>query len=416
MKYFFLVALAYLPPALGYAAEINAVPDKTKPISFSYISKGNLMIVECKLEGIVPLNMIFDTGAEYSLFFKKPVIDLFKINYGQKVNVVGADRKKILTAYQVHDLNLLLGNYKLNTDFLILKEDYFDIESYVGFRVDGILGANFFKNYLVEVDNRRRIITLHPEDSETVIIPEGFKEIPVVKVKNRLFLPAEITLSNNSAGNVLLLLDSGAATSLLVFIENDTTLIKLTENIVPAKIGLGLGGYLNGYYTQINSLHLGPFELSEMVIQYQEKDSLYLESNFSRKNGLAGNKILDRFNYFMDFKGEKIYLKPNKRFTKEIQYDKSGLTLFASGLYLNKFYIAHVQKNSPAFKAGLQPGDQIISVKGIPGFMLTMDKIYKSFSESEGKRKKLKILRAGKKLKYEIRLASPFFPPDSLKN
>lgn len=273
-----------------------------------------------------------------------------------------------------------------------------------------------FKTYLVKVNNQKRIITLHDSNYANDIIKREYKEISVANIKNRLFLPCQIPLTDGLKGDLLLLLDSGAAISLLLFIENDTTLLQLTQNTVSTKIGLGLGGYLNGYSMPINALNMGPIELNNIILQYLERDSLYRGSSFSRKNGLIGNQIMDRFNYFLDFEREKVYLKPNSKFDKAFRNDKSGIIILAAGLYLTEFYIAYIQKDSPALEAGLQPGDQILSVNGWPHSMLSIDRIYKSFSGKEGKKKRLKIKRGAKKLKFKIILTNPFIFSETVRN
>ena len=379
-----------------------------KPIVIPFFMKGDLMIVELKLEGFIPLNLIFDTGAEFSLLFKKPVIDLLNIKYDREVKVIGADRSQILSAYPIKDINFKLGQTEMAMDFLLLKEDYFDVESYVGFKVDGILGSNFFKNFLVEIDNRRRFIKLHPKESAVRAIPKDFSALDVIFYKDRLFIPCRIEMTNSKTSEIYLLMDSGAATSALFFLNSDSSLMNISERIIPTKIGMGLGGYLNGYSAKIKYLEISEFSFHDLIIHYQKSDSLYMQSNFSRKNGMIGNQILKRFDYYLDYENERIYLKANKKFAQKLRTDKSGIILLASGPYLSQFYIAYIQENSTGAASGLKVGDEIISINRRPKFTLSLDKIYKLFSAKEGKEYTIVVKREGKKMRHNIVLKSIF--------
>src|SRR5690606_30998955 len=128
--------------------------------------------------------------------------------------------------------------------------------------VDGILGSNFFKNYLVEIDNKKRIIKLHPQENAGRAIPDDFSVIKVNLQKDRIFIPCRIETASGITSDINLLMDSGAATSLLLFLNSDSSLVDLTSHVSPAKIGMGLGGYLNGYSARINQFSINQYPFS----------------------------------------------------------------------------------------------------------------------------------------------------------
>ena len=57
----------------------------------------------------------------------------------------------------------------------------------------------------------------------------------------------------------------------------------------------------------------------------------------------------------MDYARGDVYLKKNKLFGSNIERDKSGISLIASGPSLNDFIITNVFPGSPADQAGLKP-------------------------------------------------------------
>ena len=65
-----------------------------------------------------------------------------------------------------------------------------------------------------------------------------------------------------------ILLDSGAALSLLLDIEKEDE-IKIPENAVPGNIGRGLGGDLIGYWGMVDHLKINEFELQSIPSNFQ---------------------------------------------------------------------------------------------------------------------------------------------------
>lgn len=55
-------------------------------------------------------------------------------------------------------------------------------------------------------------------------------------------------------------------------------------------------------------------------------------------------------------------MKSKKNYNKDFEYDKSGMTVFAYGNTLNKYYIRYVIEKSPASEADIRPGDIILKI------------------------------------------------------
>ncbi|MEO6190811.1 MAG: hypothetical protein ABIO44_11075, partial [Saprospiraceae bacterium] len=58
-------------------------------IPFKYVQ--SFIILDIKLENIIPLKLIFDTGAEYNLLFNRTYTDLIKDAYLREVKIMGSD-------------------------------------------------------------------------------------------------------------------------------------------------------------------------------------------------------------------------------------------------------------------------------------------------------------------------------------
>lgn len=117
------------------------------------------------------------------------------------------------------------------------------------------------------------------------------------------------------------------------------------------------------------------------------------------RNGSLGGEILSRFTVIYNFPGEKIYLKKNSAFKKKFYFSLSGLTIRAKGSRLKNFEITGLRENSEAQKAGIQVGDQIISINGILASDLNLNIVNAFLNSKPGRRVVLQIERGTEKFK-----------------
>ncbi|NJM24368.1 MAG: PDZ domain-containing protein [Bacteroidia bacterium] len=80
----------------------------------------------------------------------------------------------------------------------------------------------------------------------------------------------------------------------------------------------------------------------------------------------------------------------------------SGLTIKAKGTNLNYFEITAVRGKSASDRAGLNNGDQIVSVNGLPSIALDLNIVNALLNTKPGKKVILEILRNGVRLKKQI--------------
>ena len=100
----------------------------------------------------------------------------------------------------------------------------------------------------------------------------------------------------------------------------------------------------------------------------------------------------------------RFQLKPEKKYNRRFNYDRSGLVIFSHGRDLKQFIVNDVIDGSPAFEAGIRPNDVITKLCFSSSANLNLDKINNILSGKEGKKIKIKVLREGKTLKFEFRL------------
>ncbi len=402
MKYFYIAIFTII----SFSNVIRSQPmlngKKSIDIPFEYVN--NFIIVNVLFNKKLPLKFIFDTGAEYTILTKRQYSDISGFQYEREFKIVGADLTTEITAYLARGVTIKITKLFVPVvDILVFQEDFFQFEELMGVEVHGIIGANIFGNYVLGINYKKRVITLH-DPSQFNPPKEKYSVSPITIIRNKPYLMVNAKLNNISDSIALkLLLDTGASLSLLLYTDTHKG-ITVPPNVIKGNIGMGLGGFLEGFLGRIKELGVANLALNNIITNFQEIEGLLDTTFLNGRNGVIGNEILNRFEIIIDYQNRKLFLKPNKKFKKAFEYDKSGLTLIASGKDLNIIVVNDVVSESPADQAGIKIGDIIHQVNWFPPGYFSMKDLIRIFHKKEGKRIKLKVKRDGKKMKFQFNL------------
>ncbi len=373
---------------------------KQVDIPFEYIS--NFIVLTVRFNGPVALKFIFDTGAEHTILCKREISDLLQVQYEREFRVTGSDLRTTLIAYLARSVELELPNQVRapKEDLLVLDEDYFRFEEYTGVNIHGILSGNVFARYIFKINYAKRVITLYERNGYEVR-DNGYKSFPLELYRNKIYLNTQLELLPDSIAPVKLLIDTGAGLPLLLFTDTHP-LLHPPPNAIASNIGMGLGGYLQGFVGRIQRLELGTLSQRGVVTYFQTLDSIINPESFNHRNGLIGNVALSRFHIIFDYYGERIWLKPGKYYREPFEFDRSGLALIASGRDLNKFIVNNVLAGSPSDKAGLLRGDEVLRIGLSPTGFQTLNNIQRILQGKPGKKLVLTIRRNGERMKKTL--------------
>ena len=384
----------------GYAPP--EIEDKSKvEIPFEY--KNGLIIVEVVFNRIFPLRFIFDTGAEHTILTRREITDLLSVNYRRKFTLYGADLSTELVAYLAQGIQLQIGNLWLpNRNILVLEEDYFNFDEFSGVDIQGVLGADVFRRYVVEIDYNRHKITFYKR--EDFRGPgKRFEAFPVEFHRSRPYITVPVKSASDSLVQTKLLLDSGSSLPLILYPETSPVL-KIPEQVVPGQLGLGLGGFLEGVVGRVQEVRVAGTILPDVVTSFQNLGDVIDSTTLNNRNGIIGNQSLEHFHIIIDYVKQKLYLSPVSRKTPEFKFDRSGLFVIASGKYLNEFKIASVVEGSPADKAGLQVDDLLVRINWVPTSLMTLGNIQWKFKKRVRKQFTVVYERNGKRYRTQMTL------------
>lgn len=397
LPFLLLFVFAWTFPGAAQASFSLSAGKGQAEIPFEYTN--DFIILTLNFNGSVPLRFIYDTGAEHTILSKRQVTDMLKIPYEREFRIMGSDLQSELIAYLVRNIRLDIPNKVSATrqDVLVLQEDYFRFEEYAGIAVQGILSGHIFSKFIVKINYQTHILTLYDRDLFKLREP-GFVEIPVELFRNKIYLHTTLQVQPDSTAPVKLLLDTGAGLPLLLF-ANTHPLLHPPASAISSNIGMGLGGYLEGFTGRVSSFDIGPFLQTNVLTYFQNLDSTQRIEYLNKRNGLIGNVVLERFHLIIDYQNGKIWLKPAKNYNQPFVYDRSGLNVIASGIHFNTLTVQNVLPNSPAAEADIQRGDIILRVNLLSANLLSLTDLQKTFQKKPGKKIKITVIREGKKIK-----------------
>lgn len=401
-----ITSLVQMTPRDLYAQPVNTpsileMPAKAVRVPFTY--QNGFLIIDVLFDGVLPLRFIIDTGAEYTILTQKAISDLLGLTYEREYAMIGSDMVTVIQALLVRDIDLEIKKMKLmHRDILVTKEDYFQLNYFTGSPIHGILGADLLSRFVLDFDYDRKIVSFI--DPSNYKPDAGYAEIPMILHRNKpfLYLPTQIH-EQTKARLFKYLLDTGAALPLLLLTDSDPA-IQLPEHVIQGILGMGLGGFLTGAKGRIQQVQLGPFPINNLVGSFQDVKLYPDTTHLQGRQGILGNLVLERFDVILDYPRSKAYVRPNDDYADPFPVDRSGLFLISSGFDLSTIMVQEVLPGSPAFEAGIRPGDILRSYNGWPVSFFGLQGLSKRFRNEQGKKVRLKIKRGRDRLRRHFTL------------
>lgn len=370
---------------IGYQID-NQLRKTVVPFELS----NNLIIVPVMLNDSLPMKFILDTGVRTTLLMDDQP-DFLEISHTRTVQVAGMGNSDAIEAYIASNISLTLpGISGKGQSLVILKSPYLNLASHLGMEVHGIIGYDFFNHFVVEINYPARKLTIY--DPNYFKPSARFHSVPLRLVNDRPYIDALLEQATHSALKGSFLLDTGASYGLLLEIDDDTA-VTLPEKHVPAIVGWGLGGEIEGNIGRLKKFSIGKFRMKNVLASYITKNVREPVSDDQKRIGSVGGEILSRFHLILDYKEGKLYLKKNSQYSRPFEYNLSGLDIIATGADYTTFKVVHVLDNSPAAIAGVQSGDILISVDGKGIGDLSLEDLTAMFRKSSVSRIRLIVWR-----------------------
>jgi hypothetical protein len=275
----------------------------------------NIILLRVSVNGSRPLKFIFDTGASHSVIVSQRTQELGLKTEGEATGTAtgGPVQGSFITGVSLSVLGAEVSNQLLAS---------FPFPAVPGFEFDGVIGYDFIKQFVVEIDYPNKLMNLY--DPRTYAYRGKEKAIPLLFDGGRIpFVLTKIVVDGRAPFEAKLEVDTGADGTFLL----DTPLVKRHQLVaaMPKAVqdrGRGAGGEERRLLGQVKAVHLGRFILKDppLALSQHTEDAREGED----QDGLVGGEIFRRFKVILDYRHRRMILEPNKSFNDPYQLEVGG--------------------------------------------------------------------------------------------
>lgn len=350
-------------------------------------------ILKVRVNNSPPLNFTIDTGSDvFAIITNRQAKSLGltpRNNY--KVGVAGNIGEIEAATIPGADLTMP-GVEALNQRIeVIVSDESVDNES----KIDGVLGLEFLKKFIVEIDYEAQTLSLYAPEKYQY---KGAGEVIPIKIKDGApMVRLKMTTAGGKSIEDYFEVDNGMGATLVFKTPAVKKYGLLAEmQTIQAPLDIEAGGEYRRRIGRLKSLQLGRFVI--------ENPTVSLSENVEGEGGTLGEEILRRFKVIFDFSHHRMIIEANSHFKEPYEEDMSGISLTPEENGGTKlFRIRQVVANTPASEAGLQADDLITAIDGRPAADFTEGHIERMFTQ-DGREFALTIKRGEKVLQARLKL------------
>ena len=399
-----------LTPTLGLAQQsqhlgFHLTNQRARRVAIPFELHSNLVVIPVKVNDGEDLRFILDTGVRTAILTDGGFVDGIPTVDDRIISLMGAGEQGEISAYVSSGVSFAIpeGVAAAGHSILVLKDDYLQLDSFLGTRIHGILGYELFSRFVVEIDYMRQQVVLHRPD--TFRPSRSFQEIPISIEDTKPYIDGvTLNTTDSTTVTVRLMIDTGASHALMLNRSSDER-ITVPKRNVSGYLGRGLSGEIYGQMARVAHLGLDKFNLKGVTTSFPDSNAFARTlSERTPHQGNLGGSVLKRFRVIFDYANGKLYLKKNRLFRTDFEYNMSGMELAATGPLLTDLIVSKVIKDSPAARAGVREGDVIVSVNGKYPPELSLAMYNTIVSLKPNKVIRLKFFRYGRVMKRKFRL------------
>jgi len=226
----------------------------------------------------------------------------------------------------------------------------------MGFEIAGILGFDFLSRLVTKVDFAAERISFYHPDSFSYSGPGVVIDAPLT-AKRGFNLP--LTIDGEYDGMWFLDLGANGMSFHYPYAEER----ELLGRPGVTKRAHGAGGAFDVVASRFRKIELAGFAWENPIIDVpvQRGPGAFGGGELA---GNIGNTLMRRFVLYLDYKREQVIIEKGADYSRVFPEAKSGLQfMYDDNGRLEATFVA---EGTPAAKAGLQEGDLLISVNGIP--------------------------------------------------
>lgn len=404
---YLILALIYTFPLLGQDGFV--FEKKVNKVSIPFKLINNLIFIPIKVNG-VELNFLLDSGVDETILFSIEDKENISFFNAEKIFLRGLGSEESVEGLKsTHNVLEVKGLKSTNHLLYIVLDQKFNLSSHVGIPINGIIGCNFFKNNLVEINYaKKRIFVYYHKTRNKQKIENKFQKVSITIEKSKPYVNGTVTIDKNEIP-LKLLLDIGNSNAVWLF-QNSSNKIQIPTKNFEDYLGQGFSGEIFGKRAIVSKFSISNFEFSNPIVAFPDSSSTKNVKMVLNRSGSVGSEILKRFSLVFDYSNQVLYLRKNSDYHSPFSYNKCGIEIqhmgyqwisetirlenvplsqnslssrettiandFKYKLQLKPVYIiSNIRKNSLAALTGLKKEDVIVSINKTPAYQYSLNKI-----------------------------------------
>lgn len=379
--------------ALKSLAQDIGVPKPTAIVPFELVV--DHVYVQATLNDSLVLSVLVDSGAPQTIIDRALSLQLGLPTLGE-VLLPGFGNQHPTAAQRTLIDRLNLSRASLSTVHAnSVPLNFFN--ELVGHATDGVLGADLFNKFVVELDYARQQLRLYEPDRYSD--KDGDCRVPLL-TDTYPRIRGEFVDSDGRIIEATFVLDTGS--NYLIVTNSFFSLhprLPRDSRTVDAPSRRLLSGYARMRAGRIRELRFGACKITNPVALFSQ-DPNGAGAGTPDLSAYVGTSIFREFTTVFDYQHHLAIFSTNHLGAR--QYDMAGVHILASGSSFHEFKVDQVITGFPAERKGIVPGDIIQSANKIPASQLSIDALDKLFRKPGTLH--LTIYRQGRQLKKRLRL------------
>lgn len=342
------------------------------PVTIPFELVNRHIVLGVAVNGSRPLSFVLDTGDKFAILDIDRAKEL-GVTLGGSINVDGVGPQSTVGAF-VKDAAFTVPGLPGFSQPVVLAMPLRNLAPRLGRDFDGVIGADFISQFVLEVDYQASVITLH--DRETFAYAGSGESVPVhLNSSGHPIIEAEVTPIGGPPIGGRFSVDIGSSGSLTLSSPFAAAHhlpgpgVRTIDEIGSA----GTGGASVARIGRVAALKIARFTLDRPIASFSEDKGGSFAS--SSVQGNIGQQVMSRFKLFLDYSHDRIILEPNSTFADPFDRAFSGASIEAEGADYKTLRVKVVRPDSPASEAGLQVDDLITAIDGRPAAAFTLSAV-----------------------------------------
>jgi len=369
-----IAALTFVAVVCAFGCRSQTTPPRwpaSHSVAIPIELVNNHIMFQATVNNSAPLWFMLDTGDKYAII-ESACAKKLGLNLGSELDIHGSGAKLVRGNFVKGDRFAVTGLPNFSQPiFLAMPLD--DMAASLGHEFDGIVGSDFIRQFVVEIDYANRKLVLHDKDQFAysgtgAVLPIRFDD------QDHPLLVAQLAANGREREPGPYVLDLGGAGAVVLntpFV-NEEHLLETAARTVPGTVR-GTGGFVQGRTGRVDRLRIGNLSLPQPYVEFsQDTEGAHASSH---AQGYIGTEVASRFRIFLDYSHNQIILEPTPAINDPFEFDMSGLALDSFGPGYKQVEILSVAEGSPGATAGLKPGDILLAIDDQPVTGISLSQI-----------------------------------------